>query len=77
MKPSELIRQKGWCQGDAYSPRGGLCMYAALVDGHFDAKSKEFKALKKSINHESIVIWNDAPGRTAEEVIAKLEEFGL
>lgn len=90
MKPSELLRQKGWCQGqsalsqegivvDATDPRAvRFCAFGAIEKslGAVNTDDERVGSLYADIAG-SLVDWNDKKGRTAEEVIAKLEEFGL
>lgn len=90
MKPSELLRQKGWCQEHAAIDRDGrpvnvqnssavaFCAWGAITacKGHCDPDQDDAICELYS-DLGSVVVWNDKPERTAEEVIAKLEEFGL
>lgn len=107
MKPSELIRQRGWCQyalARIVLPDGKMSKIRPRLAFHIDEYSAAgaIKACKigketvlnlaRNILKEKPIIrtirtkseawliiqaWNNEDGRTAEQVIAKLEEFGL
>jgi hypothetical protein len=78
MKPSELIRQYGWVQNEPGSYRCGLCVVNALGIGvGSDVYEERCKRLRDKLQISSVSLWNDAPGRTKEEVIALLEGEGL
>lgn len=108
MKPSELIRQKGWCQHSyaqsVHEPTRAHCdvwprispfvsrYSAAGAIRACKADGLSVKLMAKSILKSKgqdrliqgpsdawkiIQAWNNEEGRTAAEVIAKLEEFGL
>lgn len=82
MKPSELIRQRGWCQGAFENADGCLCVHEAVhfsynpPKRHIERRNAMLASLQ-SDGWNGFMHWNDAPGRTSDEVIAKLEEFGL
>lgn len=79
MSAAELIEDKGWIQQAPVSPLG-YCVTGAIDQASHglarrgdivsDARSK----LWYVINNNSITAWNDTPGRTKEEVLAKLRE---
>lgn len=77
-KVRELLEARGWCQGEATSPDGRHCIIGALdmvthpaggTDLYWDTQ-----AFLRKVLGGSIAVWNDAPGRTFEEVKAKLIE---
>ena len=90
MKPSELLKQKGWCQGfyatdkhghrvswangDAYA----FCTIGAVFKCYGDDEDGYdiLETLKNYLDVFYISVWNDTPGRTKEEVIAALEAIG-
>lgn len=79
MKPSQLLREKGWCQGVGTDAQGQMCIMGCLLkaSGHDAIQAvKLANKLRSSLDHLSLVRWNDAPGRTKEEVIAALEAIG-
>ncbi len=77
---ADVIERGGWCQG-AYERSGSFCVSGAIrkasgwkADGHLtticvDAHGALWQALG-----ENMADWNDAPGRTQAEVVAKLRE---
>ena len=76
---AEVLRRDGWTQGDYEKADGCKCLSGALrsVCGGIDSTEPErylpaWGYLRALIGREAIT-WNDAPGRTADEVIAALE----
>lgn len=75
-----LIETHGWGQGDgAMPPRGGYCVLTAIAGDkdtyHYDAIRVFERA--NNLDTESapaIYDWNDAPGRTKEEVLAAFDK---
>ncbi len=69
---ADCIERRGWIQR-RLSDEHGVCALAALVfSGHYDCQEAREK-LKIHISGKpwlSLADWNDAPGRTKEEVIA-------
>ncbi len=70
---ADYIEKHDWRQGALVDIDGKVCALGAIVfSGHYDdAEARE--ALKKYLSGTpwvSIAEWNDAPGRTKEEVIA-------
>lgn len=72
-KAADKIVECGWCRG-VRRPR--VCavnaMAAAVKDGFCHASLALRQHL--GLSGRSVADWNDAPGRTQEEVIAKLRE---
>jgi hypothetical protein len=78
----------GWCQGSTYSGRSS-CMVGALTQAmkelHWGpvANSPTMIAVLNEAGFEvsetwwNLPDWNDKPGRTKEEVIAKLHEAAV
>lgn len=91
MRPSELLRKRGWTQGAFAKGKYGYprlwtdpfansyCVVGAIKHVyHKDAARTEavISALRKHIGltgTQSLVEWNDAEGRTVEQVITALE----
>lgn len=82
MKPSDIVRERGWVQYTGNGPNGEVCMGRAIclaahgdvgcrTDGPCGAIWAPFTAATGG----SVTVWNDAPGRTMEQVIALLQEF--
>lgn len=78
---AELIRTRGWCQGE-YEIDGCLCIFGAVhvalgrePDGiGFTTADRQIAdALRSATGVVIVPDWNDAPGRTAEQVIAAIE----
>jgi hypothetical protein len=88
MKPSELIRQRGWSiEGDS-APSEGLGIIDAVYQSDVfpelpSLSNQEWEDWMRFQNHfkqseyGSFWNWELVANRTAEEVIAKLDEFGL
>jgi hypothetical protein len=79
VRAAELVEQ-GWMQGHFHGPHGEVCLSAAIQQalGQCD-KALRWRfgemiqnAVVTEVNAESLVDWNDAPGRTAEEVATAL-----
>lgn len=77
---ASLIEEYGWVQGRFGNQVIGFCMIGAIsytfIPKHSDAYNPLLYATGwNGVGHKSsISIWNDTPGRTKEEVIAKLHE---
>lgn len=81
MKPSEIVRERGWIQHMGIGPNGEVCMGTAICLAAHPGKAcianlvgcrwEPFKAATGA----SVTAWNDARGRTIEQVIALLQEF--
>ena len=85
LRAAELVDQ-GWCQGvTARDEKGHIswatslaatswCMFGALKRAAFELLGSE-EAVAVSDGLGSNPHWNDAPGRTADEVAARLREM--
>lgn len=89
---ADIIVEQGWCQNTAKNAIGNVCMGGAISMAHHgsaygwaeakDALARMRNTLKAeepalSISGCAVSEWNNQPGRTAEEVIAKLREVAL
>lgn len=74
MKPSQLLRERGWCQGAYQTTDGRCCLVEALIKTERTGDTGTF--LRNHLRTPFLTEWNDAPGRTADEVIAALEAIG-
>jgi hypothetical protein len=90
MKAWELILRNGWCQGAGardcdgqsvpyYGPSAVcFCVTGAIM--HIYGRDAAYVGCINKL-HRSIpdvaVTWNDTPGRTKEEVVAKLKELDI
>ena len=84
MQTYDIIRG-GWCQGFSVSPDGGVCIgYAmrqtagASNDAYREQIDHVVSFLRLHVDPKegseiTLVRWNNAPGRTKEEVLAALE----
>lgn len=70
-KAAQTLQRRGWVQGTLQDTKGRLCMIGALVgQGEYGrARVNLEKALGMPAPH-----WNDMPGRTKKDVIAKFLE---
>lgn len=84
LKAADLIERDGWGEGDCIEH--GYCIYAALVKADdpkaFNtarASAAGWRLVKALGLHRisDLFHWNDAPERTAAEVIAKLRAVAL
>jgi hypothetical protein len=76
LKAAEHLERHGWRQGDYGTLNEPCCAHGAMfavTDFHADesARIEAKRMFSRFINAPSID-WNDAPGRTANEVIAAL-----
>lgn len=84
-KAAQYIRRHGWCQYDEVNERGNVCMNGAIrmvsigdpgvgLRGDcplYDAACDEVGIALGSLG----AVWNDAPGRTKEEVLAVFDRI--
>lgn len=74
-----LLETEGWCQWQFESPSGARCVSRAIFEVsslyHFPADcALSFEAVRKAIEHDDIIAWNDSNGRTKEHVIAAFDK---
>lgn len=81
-RAADYLKDAGWCQGVSTRPGGARCAAAVanqVTTGYSyygDERASRLKeAFRRRIKYDSIGQWNDAPGRTAEEVIAVYEDI--
>ena len=81
LEAAEIVR-RGWCQGALVTSGGKYCVLGALnVVTCGDVYSLQYssenlaarKRLRESLGIVWLHTWNNAPGRTAEEVAEALE----
>lgn len=89
MKPSELLKQSGWCQHSFARDSGGVgcheaspiavayCIVGAILKIYNNYPDKQTSIFNKveQIIRMNISLWNDAPGRTKQDVVALLESI--
>jgi hypothetical protein len=80
IKAADYIEKYGWCQ-HSHSKAGTVCLWGAICeanggDGRLcdDAYDKVETFLQNPIG---AINWNDAPGRTKDEVIALLRKAAV
>lgn len=77
---AQYIRDHGWCQGRFYDG-DRVCLLGALIVS--TQGRQEYAAAAAALYQANGPVssdahdWNDAPGRTKEEVIAALEQAAL
>ncbi len=83
LKSADLIRRHGWRQRDYGDCTNGMCTMGAVAraaeyksDDIGAAQARVFK-LPIASGYNAITVWNDAPERTAADVIAALEDAAL
>lgn len=77
LRAAEILERDGWCQGKVYDG-DACCMVGAfmLARIHSPVEGHPFPAWPlPDIDGMVPGKWNDAPGRTKEEVVAKLREL--
>ncbi len=74
---ADLIERDGWCQLASMDNEGRRCVGQAFCDTGTDYDAA-CDALVGALTAEGFdgdeIAWNDAPGRTQAEVVAKLRE---
>lgn len=85
LRAAELIEQHGWVQGSAGEGHGhGFCVDHALVSAVgelaptclWSADHPSYRRLYRAVGMGPS-IWNDQPGRTKRDVLAKLRAVAL
>ena len=84
LKAAEYIEEHGWCQYDLFDEVNRACLDGAIIRSsnnfslirEIEAQERVAKFLGANLSKRSalgfIHVWNDAPGRTKEEVVAAL-----
>ncbi len=71
LEAANKIETGGWCQGTIRRD-GCHCIMGALIAVAKSEFGKALDSLRTTIASDKIIIWNDTPGRTKEEVITAL-----
>lgn len=69
--------EKGWTQQGMEDRAGNVCALKAIdlaMGGRCSISTPAYDAFCEFIGRAGIGIWNDAPGRTQQEVVAALRE---
>lgn len=79
---AKILERDGWCQGTARDEAGRRCAVGAITRAYYELLSEQrmdsydcmrtFDGIERRLELESLGRYNDADGRTAEQVIAKL-----
>lgn len=69
----DTLFERGWCQGRYSNEQGESCLVGVMSPYKNEAWSAS-KLLQKAIDMDSITAWNDAPGRTFDEVIGAIDQ---
>lgn len=71
---ADKLRTHGWCQGSLSDAGGRRCLLGAIwsVDDDTCKAEDELRSRAGLGDFDSLAGWNDAPGRTVEEVLALL-----
>lgn len=74
LEAAEYLELYGWIQGEMGAFGGPCCIVGATVsvDPLGEARAEAQLAVRRYLSVDSLPLWNDAPGRTAAEVIAAL-----
>lgn len=75
---ADWFRKHGWCGYDAWGPNGEGCAVVGMVAALHPSTGKYdnlLAAAKNEAGAHDIVKWNEAPGRTQEEVIALFDRI--
>jgi len=63
MKPSEIIKKYGWCQGNYYQDKqGNQFPYSAIFLAEESVRKLHNHIVEKT-EYSGATAWNDAPGR--------------
>lgn len=75
----DRLERQGWVQGELGRPDGSACLVGALYfesDIELEVYGRGIQAVKNVLGFDpcdqacaDVVSWNDAPGRTADEVV--------
>ena len=86
LRAAEVIEHRGWCQNEYTTSDGRLCVLGAVKTARGlsprddeDADDLVEKACERLYNAvgNRVHLWNDRPGRTQDEVVAKLRAVAL
>jgi hypothetical protein len=79
---AQHIREHGWCQGMEYAKRGRAACLVGAIYRNGEIPIRRLDVARKCVANflglngdpaMAVVLWNDAGGRTKEEVITALE----
>lgn len=70
-KAHQLLIDKGWVQGLYEDQEGKHCAVGAVskITSNYNLKKECCAALAANTEYRNVIIFNDAPGRTKEQVL--------
>lgn len=73
LRAADLLETEGWCQKSGRKD-GKRCAAVAIEDAapSYEVEDSAWLRVYRALGGTSIVCWNDAPGRTQEDVTAFL-----
>jgi len=74
-RAADLLETRGWCQGVLEDEHGHLCLVEALgitLTKYRALRHVVCRAVDQEIGSGNFGAWNDAPGRTQDEVVTAL-----
>lgn len=75
-KAADYLREHGWCQGEMTNALGECCANGALLKvADHERMGAVIQAFYDVAGCRLVVHWNDATGRTKEEVIEVFERI--
>lgn len=72
-RAAQIIRERGWCQGEIEDRRGRVCLINAMALADVNTPTAQDRVKAATGNPTWLHEWNNARGRTAAEVIDALE----
>lgn len=77
MKAWEYIERHGWCQHKTHEDSGECCTAYAIAEVYRkNGFSSKYELLGQVIKH-NVMLWNDRPGQTKENVVSTLKELDI
>lgn len=76
LRTKAYLAEHGWCSHGPMDESGAVCVGRAIAltrGTEIPGSSKPFEFFLRAASHWDIGKWNDAPGRTLEEVNAALD----
>lgn len=89
LKAADVIERLGWCQNNLQSPDGRVCFAGAMKLASYGTIWPEgpgaiqptmeaaWTRFERFVGTDRASKWNDADGRTQDEVVAKLRAVAL
>ena len=72
-KIANLLESRGWTQKQYTNAQGRMCLLGASAELFFwGEQNAPLEYLRTYLDTWNLTAWNDAPGRTQEEVITTL-----